>query len=171
MVDFWRWAMSDLRMNTIRPMLAEFLVARAVGDPQRVRVEWANHDVTSAEGIRIEVKSTGYLQSWKQRKLSTPTFGRLSGRAWDPETATYGERPEIRADVFVFAIQTCRDPASYDVLDVGQWRFHVLAADIVKSCGTKTVGMGFVRKHAPSALSWNELRGAVVSVARAKASP
>ena len=25
--DFWAWALSDLRTNTVRPMLAEFLVA------------------------------------------------------------------------------------------------------------------------------------------------
>ena len=27
--DFWAWALSDLRANTVRPMLAEFLVAQA----------------------------------------------------------------------------------------------------------------------------------------------
>ena len=30
--DFWRWAFSDLRDNTTRGILAEFLVAKAVGD-------------------------------------------------------------------------------------------------------------------------------------------
>lgn len=30
-LDFWRFAMSDLRMNNVRGYLAEFLVARAVG--------------------------------------------------------------------------------------------------------------------------------------------
>ncbi|MDQ2873467.1 MAG: hypothetical protein M3Y33_00995 [Actinomycetota bacterium] len=29
---FWRWAFSDLRDNFTRGILAEFLVARAVGD-------------------------------------------------------------------------------------------------------------------------------------------
>ena len=31
--DFWAWAYSDLRTNTVRPLLAEYLVARAVGFP------------------------------------------------------------------------------------------------------------------------------------------
>lgn len=30
-VDFWRFAMSDLRMNNVRGYFAEYLVARAVG--------------------------------------------------------------------------------------------------------------------------------------------
>jgi len=30
-VDFWRWAFSDLRDNIVRGVLAEFLVAAAVG--------------------------------------------------------------------------------------------------------------------------------------------
>ena len=29
--DFWAWGYSDLRANTVRPLLAEFPVARAVG--------------------------------------------------------------------------------------------------------------------------------------------
>ncbi|MFD5893696.1 MULTISPECIES: hypothetical protein [unclassified Streptomyces] len=37
--DFWRFAMSDLRTNTVRGYLAEFLVARAMG-VETIRVEW-----------------------------------------------------------------------------------------------------------------------------------
>jgi hypothetical protein len=160
-IDFWRWAMSDLRMNTIRPMLAEFLVARAVGDPKPARVEWANHDVTSADGIRIEVKSSGYLQSWRQRKLSKPAFSRFSARVWDPETSTYGNDAEVRADVFVFCVQMCRAPAEYNPLDVSQWSFHVIRAAIVRGCRKKSFGMAFVLQHAPDAIRWDELRDAV----------
>jgi hypothetical protein len=38
-LDFWRFAMSDLRTNNVRGYLAEFLVARAVG-ATGARVEW-----------------------------------------------------------------------------------------------------------------------------------
>ena len=43
--DFWAWCLSDLRTNTVRPMLAEFLVARAVGAEQQTRIEWDAYDV------------------------------------------------------------------------------------------------------------------------------
>ena len=162
-LDFWRWALSDLRMNTIRPMVAEFLVARAVGDKREVRDAWANYDVLSEEEIRIEVKSSGYCQSWPQRRLSTINFGRLAARSYDPLTGKYSEKPEVRADVFVFAIQTCRDCAKYDPLDTDHWQFLVLSADDIRGYKWKTVGLGWVEKHARASVGWSGLRDAILT--------
>ncbi len=61
--DFWAWAYSDLRANTVRPMLAEYLVARAVGGHLHPRVEWRSYDVLTPDGLRPEVKSGLYLQA------------------------------------------------------------------------------------------------------------
>jgi len=52
-LDFWRFAMNDLRTNNVRGYLAEFLVARAVG-ATGARVEWDPWDVTSPDGVKIE---------------------------------------------------------------------------------------------------------------------
>jgi hypothetical protein len=38
-LEFWQWAVSDLKTNTTRSMLAEFLVAKAVGGKANKRVE------------------------------------------------------------------------------------------------------------------------------------
>jgi hypothetical protein len=57
-VDFWQFALSDLRMNNTRGYLAEFLVAKAVGATAG-RVEWDAFDVLAPSGARIEVKATG----------------------------------------------------------------------------------------------------------------
>lgn len=78
--DFWRWAFSDLRDNIIRGILAEFLVARAVGDERGQRIGWDNFDVLAPDGTRIEVKCSAFLQSWAQKRSSQLTFGRLSAR-------------------------------------------------------------------------------------------
>jgi hypothetical protein len=64
--DFWSWSMSDLRANTTRSLLAEFLVARAVGATERPRVEWDSCDVRTPDGLRLEVKAGAYLQAWEQ---------------------------------------------------------------------------------------------------------
>ena len=45
--DFWARVLSDLRTNTVRPMLAEFLVAQAVGAPAQPRIEWDAYDVVT----------------------------------------------------------------------------------------------------------------------------
>ena len=118
--QFWQWAFSDLRANIVRGVLAEFLVAKAVGDPAVVRGAWGNYDVDRPAAdatIRVEVKSAAYLQSWRQRRLSRIVFSGLTGRPWD-EVEGYGPDREIRADVFVFAIQTAESHDVYDLLDV-----------------------------------------------------
>ena len=161
-IDFWRWALSDLRMNTIRPMVAEFLVAKAVGDERPVREAWGNFDVLAPEGIRIEVKSSGYCQSWAQRELSTINFGRLAARSWDAETGELSSEPEVRADVFVFAVQSCKDCSRYDPLDTSQWQFWVVAADDIRGYRWNTVGLRWVQKHARGSVSWSGLRDAIL---------
>ena len=49
-LDFWRFAMNDLRMNNVRGYLAEFLVARAVGASGH-RIEWDAYDVLTPDGV------------------------------------------------------------------------------------------------------------------------
>ncbi len=55
-LDFWRWSTSNLVSNATRGVLAEFLVGQAVGDTMDIRDEWAEYDLRSSTGIRIEVK-------------------------------------------------------------------------------------------------------------------
>jgi hypothetical protein len=129
-LEFWQWALGDLRMNTIRGFLVEFLVAQAVGATAPHRVEWAPFDVEGADGTRIEVKATAYLQSWVSPKLTTPrwTFATVdSATSWDADS---GQEipidPLDRADVWVFALQTCQSPNEYDPLDIDRWEFRVV---------------------------------------------
>jgi hypothetical protein len=147
-LDFWRWAFSDLRDNTVRGVLAEFLVAAALGRTDERRKGWDNFDVQTPAGVRVEVKASGYLQSWAQAKHSRLNFGRVAARTWDANTNEFGAEPEVRADVFVFAVQTCEDPSTYDALDISQWEFYVVAAGPVRECGYKSVGISWVRRHA-----------------------
>jgi len=70
--DFWRFAMSDLRMNNARGYLAEFLVARALGLDDVQRVEWDAYDLLVDDRIRVEVKSSAYPQAWEQPRLQRP---------------------------------------------------------------------------------------------------
>ncbi len=77
--DFWRWAFSDLRDNTTRGILAEFLVAKAVGDQRTLRIGWDNFDAQAPDGTTIEVKCSAFLQSWVQKRYSDLVFGALPG--------------------------------------------------------------------------------------------
>ena len=66
--EFWSWAYSDLLNNTLRGVLAEFLVKKSFSflPPPRgiLRTDWTPYDLASPSGRRIEVKSAAYLQSW-----------------------------------------------------------------------------------------------------------
>jgi hypothetical protein len=124
--------------------------------------------VLSQEGIRIEVKASGYRQSWGQKKHSVPQFGGFRGREWDRGTGEYLGEPTIRADVFVFALQKCQADDAYDVLDVGQWEFYVLPASIIEAHAGESVRLRFVKKHCEQhgrgPVLWSQLRHAVLAV-------
>lgn len=147
-VDFWRFAMPDLRMNNTRGLFAEFLVRRAVRS-EEPRVEWASHDVETQDGLRIEVKTSAYLQAWEQRTLSSIRFGGLRARSWSPDGG-YRETKSYNADVYVFAVQTARDHAAYDPLDTAQWDFSVLPRPKVAALDSDSLGLGAVREAAGS---------------------
>jgi hypothetical protein len=149
-------------MNNARGYLAEFLVARALKSPDPIRVEWGAHDVTAADRTRIEVKSSGYLQSWLQRKPSVPRFGLTGAKlVWNTQTGAYEEDPTGRVDVWVFALHACTDPDAYDPLDVGQWRWWAAPNRAIEQCGQKTGGSSTIEKLAGQSVAWEQLAEAV----------
>jgi len=125
--EFWRWSVSDLVSNATRGILAEFMVAKALGiSTDSVRDEWAAYDLTSPEGVRVEVKSAAYLQTWNQRTLSTIRFLTHKTKAFNPDTNTQDQESKRQADVYVFALLTHKDKATIDPLNVNQWCFYVV---------------------------------------------
>jgi len=163
--DFWRWAFSDLRDNTTRGILAEFLVAKAVGDTRSLRIGWDNFDAQAPDGTRIEVKCSAFLQSWSQKRHSELVFGRLSAREFDAARNEYSVEARIRADVFVFAVQTQREPTAYDMLDLSHWEFWVASASIIREHAVRTVRIGWVRQHATGPLGYGGLADAIQTAA------
>ena len=45
-LSFWQWSASDLLSNATRGVLAEYLVARLLGDTAGARAEWDPFDAT-----------------------------------------------------------------------------------------------------------------------------
>lgn len=137
--DFWRFAMSDLRVNNTRGYLAEFLVSRALGmDAQRI--EWDDYDLLW-EGVKIEVKSSAYLQSWPQRTPSQIRWTGLRGRAWGDITAGLASEKTYKADVYVLSVMTTRTHDSYDPLDVSAWEFYVLPRRAIADLDVQSVSL------------------------------
>ena len=75
LLSFWQWAYSDLVGNTERGVLAEYIVACALGINNEDRILWGRYDLVTPQGVTIEVKTSGYIQTWEQQKLSNIKFG------------------------------------------------------------------------------------------------
>lgn len=168
-LDFWQWAMSDLRMNIVRGYLAEFMVSSATNPELGPRVEWAPFDVEAEDGTRIEVKASGYLQSWTSTTPTTPRWTYKSIDAeyqWNEEKAvTEAVNPDDRVDVWVFALQTCDRPKDYDPLDSAQWSFRVVSHRLLRSLPQRSIGIRGL-ENAPlraGAVTYEQLGDAVAA--------
>jgi len=163
--EFWQWSTSDLVSNATRGRLAEFIVAKAMGiSTDTVRDEWAAYDLTTPEGIKIEVKSAAYLQSWAQNKPSSITFRVRPARAWDPETNRQAPEPCRTADVYVFALLAHQDKISVDPLNLDQWEFYVLSTRAIneRKRSQHSITLNSLRRLHSGPVSFGKLRTAVL---------
>lgn len=125
--DFWAWAYSDCLINTSRGVLAEFLVATALGlDIREPRMAWASYDLTY-RNRGIEVKSASYHQSWYQKSMSKISFSVRATRSWDDSTNTLAEKPSRDADAYVLALLAEQSRDRVSPLNTDQWQFWVVA--------------------------------------------
>ncbi len=168
LLSFWRWSASDLVANTTRGVVAEYLVGTAIGcDITGVRDPWAAFDLCSPSGIRVEVKSAAYLQSWHQRRLSTVSFRTRRTRAWDPATNELAEDSKRQAHVYVFALLAREDKATLNPLDASQWQFYVLATSVLdnRTRSQHSITLPILRRLTHH-VSHAELAGAVEDAGR-----
>lgn len=167
LVDFWRWNTSDLLSNATRGVLAEFIVALATGcDIRKPREEWSAHDLTTADGVRIEVKSAAYLQSWNQPSgLSKISFGIRETLKWNADSNRQGQEKERTADVYVFCLLHHTDKSTVDPLDLSQWTFFVLSIAALNAYerSRHSITLPSLQKLAP-ALAFDQLGSAVSEV-------
>ena len=155
--EFWQWAFSDLRSNTTRGVLAEFIVARALGLPTSVRNAWDNYDLLALDQTKVEVKATGRAQSWDQKKSSPPLFTGLKARKWLDDTS-YSPDQQFRADAYVFCLHTAEPGAPYDPLDLSLWKFRVLGRSELVKLNQKSLGLSTLHRLAPTNVPWEQLK-------------
>ena len=124
--DFWQWAYSDLISNTDRGILAEYIVAIALGIDDAVRVPWGPYDLVTPAGIKIEVKSGSYIQSWNQSEHSKIQFSIKKTLEWRPATNSFGGERKRQADIYVFCHLSHQTKEDINPLDLKQWDFYVI---------------------------------------------
>jgi hypothetical protein len=132
---------------------------KAVGANGR-RAECDAYDVLSPTNVRIEVKSSAYVQAWDQRRPSRIVFTGLTGRTWSPRE---GGSPEqtYNADVFVFCVQTAQTHEAYDPLDVDQRDFYVLSRQAVVATTYKSLSLATILGLTGGPIAFGELASAI----------
>ena len=127
LLDFWRWSVSDILSNATRGRFAEFIVGTAIGiNPLNLRDEWGAYDLTTDDGIKIEVKSASYIQSWNQKQLSKISFSIKKARYWDAVNNMQGGEPKRHADIYVLCHLKHIEQRTIDPIKMEQWDFYVL---------------------------------------------
>jgi hypothetical protein len=166
LLEFWQWAYSDLVGNVNRGRLAEFIVAIAIGkglDQNDVRREWDAYDLVTASGLKIEVKSAAYIQSWCQKKLSIISFSAAPHRGFDFETSEFEKTARRHANVYVFALLKHKEKVTIDPMDLTQWEFYVLPTTLLDSAFPEgqPITLDMLRTHSVNSVQFKELRFAI----------
>jgi len=86
-------------------------------------------DLITREGIKIEVKSSAYVQSWIQKSLSKIAFGIKAAFSWDEETNKRLKVAILSADVYVFCLLHHNIKETCNPLNLDHWEFYVIATE------------------------------------------
>jgi len=163
LLDYWQWSASDVLGNTARGCIAEFIVATALGVADQLRTEWDPFDLLTPGRIKVEVKSSAYLQSWHQEKYSKIIFGIHPAQQWDPETTLLSEDSKRRSDVYVFCLLAHKDKETVDPLNLDQWEFFVLSTKTLdeKLGNQRTIRLNSLLALNPEKTNYDGIRRAV----------
>jgi hypothetical protein len=161
-LDFWRWGFADLSDDDVKGFFAEWLVHKLLAVPTLRRVSWANSDVITPAGTRIEVKSTAYWQSWKYLgesglPLPKPKYRptdddkriRFSGlKARDSTNSDGGiKNRNFKSHFYVFALQNEIDLKRWNALDLAQWEFYWVPVHALRELGSASVSLHTLRQR------------------------
>lgn len=158
LLDFWTWAFSDLCDDDLKGIFAEWIVLKLLSIQGVRRISWANSDIITPEGVRIEIKATSYWQSWKLidemgalrptplHPIPSKTQIRFSGlKARDAVTTSIIPDPQLfKSHIYIFAFQHETDIERWNAMDLSQWEFYTLPVSTVSSLGWKSITLSML---------------------------
>lgn len=168
-MDFWRWAFSDLIDNTQRGVMAEFLVYSSLKSEYhstQTRENWLPFDVTSPSGRRIEVKSAAYIQAWTPENIFAQIRFDIGKKlAWDNATAASATVAKRNCDLYVFCLFTAKTK-DVSLLDLDYWDFYVLPTSVLdeKMPDQKGISLSSLLKLEPVKTDYAGLGAVIESI-------
>lgn len=150
---FAAWAMGEINSNIKRAVLAEYLVANALGVLTENHGEWDYYDI-NYHGVKIEVKSSGFSTPpfWPTKSVPIPKFDIAERKwSWSNEIGDFLSKgvPSRAAEIYVFAATLGRDKESFDPFTPDGWTFCVAPTETLnKKYGPqKTVTFNSLTAH------------------------
>ncbi|MBT3240064.1 MAG: hypothetical protein HON98_05050 [Chloroflexi bacterium] len=167
LINFWQWAFSDLSNNAIRGVLAEYIIAYQLGITEGVRTEWDAYDLETKDGVKLEIKSAAYLQSWEQKELSAISFGIAPTQGWNASTNEYSNEVKRQADIYIFCLLHHKDKLTLNPLDLDQWTIYLLPTKILneKIPMQKTIRLSSLLKLNPIETTFENIESALKAIA------
>lgn len=164
-LDFWAFQHSNIW--DVQEEIAEFIVAKALGqDMPYNKNGWTLWDM-NYRGKRIEVKETGYYHSWRtDGKVSKQrTFGITKAYSRYKDNTSEFKRQN---DIYVFCLILGETKEASNPLVLENWRFWVVPTSTInRLCGdNKTISLGRVKRitELEEGVGYGELREAVDKV-------
>lgn len=162
-IDFWRFQFSNIW--DIQDQIAEFIVAKALGQTEPYNKNgWTLWDI-NYRGQRIEVKETAYYHSWRNdgKFPSQRTFS--INKAYTIYKKSESGPKCRQSDIYVFCLNTGETKESSNPLLLDNWRFWVVPTETINcACGDhKTISLGRLQKLANSknGVGYDEIKTAV----------
>ncbi|WP_306535059.1 hypothetical protein [Geobacter sp.] len=163
LLEFWKWAFSDLCDDDIKGIFAEWMVGLLLGLPlaRSRRVSWADSDIILPSGIRIEVKASAVWQSWKLVNEDGSAKPLPASTAVDPRRIRFGglqarsavtpvpvnDESRFKSDYYVFCMHMQTDPASWGAWNLAHWEFYFVSRHELAGAGIgKSVSLAKLRE-------------------------
>ena len=159
LTDYWKWAHSDLLGNTERGILAEYLVKLAL-EISGNRLSWDKYDLLYKDHIRIEVKSSAYIQTWSQKELSAISFSIRPSFGWNANTNSYEDTQKRQSDIYIFCLLTSKEQETIQPTDTSQWEFYILPTRVLDEDkpSAKSISLSALTKLPVRKCRFEELR-------------
>ena len=137
MLDFWKWAYSNLILNVSRGTFAEFIVKSALDASgftynSEMKTGFEPYDLDGPiipslhRAARIEVKSSAYVQLWDIKHPDRTSFSIAPAKLPDRDGDFKDDAPRQRNnDIYVFTLYTATEKRR-NILDLSWWQFYVL---------------------------------------------
>ncbi len=141
-LDFWKWAYSNLLHNMQRGTLAEFIVKSAldqnnVHENMTMKTGLEPYDLDGpwipslGRAAHIEVKSAAMVQVWDIKHPDKISFSIAPAKLPD-ETGDYPTEAarQRNSDMYVFTLYTATDRRR-NILDLSWWEFYVCPTSVL----------------------------------------